>query len=312
VRQSDAEIFGVDTSSGKPVGELALGQAHPNISFDDYKLIPYVNNSKLGLMARSPAHFLQAWQEPSESASEPFRFGRLVHAYILEPETFGDHYKTMPDFEVGIDSKRPKLTKEYKQLVSQWNEQNAGREAILPADWTRLQDIRGVLHLKPRAQEYLRGGSRELTVCWQDQETGIKCKARLDSYQPEKRRIVDLKTSRDAAEFGKSIARFGYDRQAAFYKMGAEAVGLPVDEFCFVVVESDPIHGCISAPLDRFTLRDGELQVRQLLRRLAECKRTGEFPTYLDPETFKKPHWSFVFPEELTAHGRTAAAHSAA
>ena len=151
MRQSDAEIHGVTTSSGY---SLPLGQAFENVSFDAYCKIPYLNNSKLGLMARSPAHFLQAWEQPSDSASEPFRFGRLVHSYILEPDTFGDHYKTMPDFEVGIDSARPKLTKEYKRLVSEWNEQNAGREAILPAAWTRLQDIRGVLHLKPRAQEY--------------------------------------------------------------------------------------------------------------------------------------------------------------
>ena len=121
-----------------------------------------------------------------------------------------------------------------------------------------------------------------------------------------------MKTTRNANEFGKSIARFGYDRQAAFYKMGAEAVGLPVDEFCFVVVESEPIHGCICAPLHPLTLADGELQNRKLLRQRAECRRSGDFPTNFDPDTLKKPPWAFVFPELLQSHGRTAAAHSAA
>ena len=107
--------------------------------------------------------------------------------------------------------------------------------------------------------------------------------------------IYDFKTSRDCRDFGRSIANYGYDRQAAFYLRGCQALGLDVRSFWFVVAETEAPFGVMAAQLDPVTLADGDQQVRQLLLKVHECDKTGIWPSYERQDYWTKPAWAFKY-----------------
>lgn len=69
----------------------------------------------------------------------------------------------------------------------------------------------------------------EKVVLWQDEETGLPCKAKIDAIEFDDGfptgRLIDLKTTRCGTiqEFEASFESYGYYRQAAYYLRGHEA-----------------------------------------------------------------------------------------
>lgn len=74
----------------------------------------------------------------------------------------------------------------------------------------------------------------EVVLVWEDESTGLLCKARVDFVTDNA--VYDIKTSSsDPDSFPKSIAAFGYACQGAHYLSGAAACGLPARVFRFAV-----------------------------------------------------------------------------
>ena len=107
MRQSDAELFGVETSSGEesPLGIFDL------VDFADYLALDAVNNSRLKHAAKSLKHYRHAVENPQPIKSDALRFGSLVHHRKLEPESFRERYHVIPDFSdqvADMKGNRPK------------------------------------------------------------------------------------------------------------------------------------------------------------------------------------------------------------
>ncbi len=263
-----------------------------DLPFDVYRKIKAVNNTRLSLMQRSPLHYDQNTFLESTPAMQ---FGRLAHATQLEPQWVADLYVVMPDLTQGIVDKKPTATKEYKQRVARFQEQNADREIVDADQFQRSIRVVQALAGNERAREYLSGGERELTVIWRDPETCLLCKARLDHYKPG--RVTDLKTTEDASRFKYAIDRYRYHRQSAFYFDGAKAAGLEIDEFCLVAVENQEPFDVRAAPVSRDMLHAGRAEYRGLLNQIAECERVGSWPGCGNPDAWET---SFYTEEEAS------------
>lgn len=302
---SEYEFFGVDSSDGSPPKRRPGWWV--GVEFSDYRKIDALNNSLMTPLAQSAAHYRHAVKTPRDQKSDALAFGSLVHHKKLEPESFSERYAVMPDFadevatKSGKQAANPRATKAYKDRAAEWKRKAAakGKQVIAQGDWERMTGVVDAIHAKESAAAYFRDGRPEVTIVWRDDETGIWCKARADYWQPAADRLVDLKTTRDAREFGRSIATHNYDRQAAWYLRGAQAVGIDATEFVFVVVESSPPFGVVSAPLDQESLADGDAECQRLLNRLHKAKTTGLYEPYHDPATFNKPEWAFRHRPEL-------------
>jgi hypothetical protein len=116
-------------------------------------------------------------------------------------------------------------------LVEQWQQAHADRE-IVTEDWlTTAIGMVGAIAQNEFASQLLNGrGMTEVSLVWDDPDTDIRCKCRVDKLTRIKSAgetsvtLTDLKTTRDASQFEKAIANFAYHRQAAFYADGAAAV----------------------------------------------------------------------------------------
>ena len=182
----------------------------------------FITNSQLGKLAHSPSK-LEHYRRWGQDETNALVFGRAFHQNILEP----DKYKEQV---VSYDgTRRGKVWEEFK-------ESNSNKTIITKGEEKSLINMREKLLSIPKATGLLMGGESEIVNCWEDSQTGVYCKGKVDYIKEENGRkiIVDIKTTQDHTQraFMGSSLKYGYDRQSAFYLDGFDA-----DEFWFIVIE---------------------------------------------------------------------------
>lgn len=257
-------------------------------AFTDYCAIPAINWSRLRHLHDSPLHYRWHSDHPTPDTPAMAR-GRLVHCAALEPDELPLRYAVW-------DSGR-KQGKAWAEFCSV----NESREVVSVAEYETACQIRDAVRSHPIAGPLLTGGMAEQTLTWTDPETHLSCKCRLD-YISDKA-VVDLKTtgSVEAREFGKTVERYCYHGQAAFYMSGVEATcGYQVPPpFVFIAVESDPPHDVAVFTVSEDDLFLGETIVQDLMRRVVECTATGQWPgRYSQAKPLLLPAWAWPPDEE--------------
>lgn len=242
----------------------------PAAEYHDRKL-GVASKSALDRLAQSPAHY-RAWVEgPQPEPTAAMRFGSAFHALVLEPEHFAARYVVRPE---GIDGR----TKDGKA----WLAQAEGRTVLSADEERHMLGMHAAIYTHPAASKLILAGKSEVSLRWTDEITGIACKSRADYWVPEKRLVVDLKSTDDASpsEFAKSVARFRYHIQDAMYRAAFDACGHTIDHFALVAVEKSPPYAVAVYTLDADAVRLGYAAFRQGLETMAECLRTNHWPAY--------------------------------
>lgn len=249
---------------------------YPGLSRSEYEAINAINHSTLKHYGRSPAH--ARWQEmnPSEPTAA-LTIGDATHAYLLEPERYAEQYA------MGLD--RPRRNKEDRTAWAEWEEDNEGKISLKPSEVAAIEHMAQAVRNHPIANAVLNGdGSSEVCVVWRDERTGLDCKGLVDRYgefngYPV---IADLKTTDDASPsfWGRSVARFGYHTQAAWYWKGFKALSDVPRRFIFIVVEKKPPHGCCLYELNADAMFEGQHLNEKRLQMYLKCKDEGKFPSY--------------------------------
>jgi exodeoxyribonuclease VIII len=227
------------------------------ISNADYHADPAISASQLKEISKSPFHYWKRYVDPDRSPSEPtaaMRLGSLVHCAVLEPKELLQRYAVGPDRR----TKEGKATAE-KMLAD-------GIEPVSASDFEQALSMAAAVHSHSTAGLLLgMSGQAEQSFWWDDIATRLRCKCRPDWFDGEL--IVDLKTCQDAspAGFGKSVANFGYQIQAAHYLAGTLAkrfIFVAVEKtypFAVGVYELDPealVHGIQTLQLPGWALKD--------------------------------------------------------
>lgn len=114
------------------------------------------------------------------------------------------------------------------------------------------------------------GAEIEIPQFWNDETTGLPCKARLDIRLPEEGLIVDIKTTSASSqkEFEQNCYRYEYDRQAAYYLDGCRQAGHVADRFILFGVQKQKPHGLYVVEVldDSIFMDKGRRKYRRLLR----------------------------------------------
>lgn len=263
---------------------------HPHVKHAVYheRVQGLASKSALDLVGRSAAHY-KRWLDGAEDKPTPaLILGSALHCAALEPERFAREYAIQPDFG---DCR----FKEAKAERDRWRAANDGKTPLDTADGAAIAGMIASIRNHPKAGPLLTSGTPELTMLWTDPETGLRCKGRADFFAPQFRTAIDIKTTEDARPpaFAKSVANYGYHRQAAFYSNGFEAVGAPIDLFVFVAVEKVEPYLVKVHTLDGDALALGEASIRRDLLAMRSCIESREFVGY-DPEIniISLPPWA--------------------
>lgn len=268
-----------------------------NVPFATYIAWDAINNSRLSRMAMSPAHYQcdTAWE-----STKPLQIGQLVHCGRLEPMAIAQRYVVCPDYHLDGDNKttggestQSKATKYVKSKVSEFTATNAEKEIVPREYYDEVCAIVSSLCQHDDANRLFNDGSdNELSILWRDPETDLLCKARIDKLAKSYGALVDLKTTADIIDFSRSIGRYSYHRQLAFYRWGYSVLTGELLEPWIVAVENKPPYCCHAAPFDDDAIESGESQFRRLLDKLAECRESGVWPGPQFPARWSVPVWA--------------------
>lgn len=266
---------------------------YEGVPFDEYLTWQAVNNSSLGTLRQSAAHYRQACDDKAAEDDKPhFQFGRFVHGGRLEPSKVLQNYVVMPRFEDQLEGnyQKPKASKEYREKVAAFRAANAGLEIVTQQQLDDLLGIVEQLAANELASTWLGGeGPAELSMIWEDQDTGLLCKGRVDKALLSDQLAVDLKTTRDLGRFPWSLVDFGYARQAAFYTDGLRALTGQPFGFAIVAMESSAPYCVQAAIVSDDTITDGRLEYRQALRMIADGRTRRHWPGPAQPAEWELP-----------------------
>ena len=269
-----------------------------DVPFEDYVTWPCVNNSSLGPLEQSPAHYRAA--QDKDRDSDAFRIGRFTHAGVLEPKGVMDRYVVLDRDELargivrsdGTEYANVFATGEYKRRVAEFAEQHAGREIVTQDEYDMIFGVVHQLWRNDRAKTWLGPGCKvEVSLVWDDPRTGLRCKCRVDALNERLDPPVlgDVKTCQNAADFSWAIWKWRYHRQMAFYGDGYHALTGRRAYVGMVAIEKQEPYGVRAAPVGWATLGAGRQLYREALATIAACREANAWPGYQDPDSWEIP-----------------------
>ena len=194
----------------------------------------------------------------------------------------------------------------WSEVKDEWQQNNAHRTVLTQEQWDQLHGMRDAVFAHPAAKALLTGCEfvseySAYAVC---PVTGVTRRVRPDGWRKDGI-VFDLKTTDDAspAGFARSIAKYGYDMQDAYYldtlhlalaQNENEPNGAPhsAKSFVFVAVEKSLPHAVAVYVLDDESKALGRAKYMTALHQYAACERSGSWPAYSGKvQTISLPDW---------------------
>lgn len=246
--------------------------------------------SKSGLddVRHSPLHYLERVTKGSRAPTPALVFGAAFHCALLEPAEYRTLYAVEPDF----GDCRKTANKTAREA---WRKAHAGRRLLDRDDADSIANMCAKVRRHPVAKQLLSGGAAEVTMRWQDPETGLECKGRLDFLLDDRPIALDVKTTDDvrARAFARTVANYGYHRQEAMYRDACAILGRPLTHFAFIAVEKEAPHDVTVNVLDADAVVRGRSSIREDMNLLASCIEKDHWPgTSEHVQTLSLPSWS--------------------
>lgn len=251
------------------------------LSADDYFKANRINCSGLKLINQSPLHYKHSLEQQREE-TQAMKIGSAVHCAVLESSEFEKRYIVMPD---GIDRR----TKEGKALCAEMEE--SGKIILSANDYKMIDGIAQSVKSHESASKLLGNGRPEMTVF--TEIDGVPAKCRIDWYRSNV--IVDLKTTEDASldGFQRSVAKYGYHSQSAWYLDCCESLNIPAQHFIFIAVEKTEPYAVGVYELDSASIEVGRTLNQRALDKYRQCLETNNWHGYpTDIQTLSLPAWA--------------------
>lgn len=235
-----------------------------------------------------PARF--RYDADNSPASKPqFDFGSAAHKLVLGagPEIV----------VIDADSWRTKAAKEERDGAYA-----GGAIPLLAHEWDTVARMSKAIRSHPIASALFDpdAGKPEQSLFWTHDPTGVWRRARLD-WLPDPTSdgqlvIGDYKTTTaaDPDSIAKTVARFGYHQQAAWYLDAVDALLDDPAVFVLVFQEKEPPYLVTVVELDVEAIKLGRRLNNRALNIYAECVALDTWPGYADRhvEAVSLPAWA--------------------
>lgn len=260
---------------------------------EKYHSVKAVSNSGITKLLRCPALF-RAWEDgkADEESSDARLFGSVFHCLSLEPDTFSSRYA------IKRENGSTKAGKEEKAAA-----ESAGLEQVKLDVYDAAQGMADAVNRQRliRKMRQSTDAMREVSIYWQEECGGISisCKARIDflATVPVFGLVaLDLKSTTDAnpEELARSVYKWGYHRQAAWYRRALNAVSMSTSVFVLLAVEKTAPYIVTPANIAPAAQTFGETECDRALSTYAECVKNNEWPCYTkEILELDLPEWAY-------------------
>lgn len=234
----------------------------------------HVSNSALKVFMQNPKVYHDIYVARTRERKPPSKemiLGSLFHALVLEGEIGWKVWS-------GADRR----TKAGKEAWDNFAVESLGFQVLTQEENDTLFAMHDSLWKNDHAAELLNAeGDNETSMQW-THPSGVKLKCRWDRLCHNGTQ-VDIKTVSDPSPefFAKSVDKFRYDVQAAFYSQGLESLAEFRDTpFRFIAVCTEWPHECYVYRLPEDALQIGHETVNRELADLARRHREND---WVDP-----------------------------
>lgn len=250
---------------------------------DEYRQQRGISKSDLDLIHQSPALLEWARNAPTVGSDE-VELGTHVHCAILEPDVFADTYrKASAGGRTAADKARVEAFAEHCK---------ASGKICLDADtYNMVIAMRDSVLAHPTARDLLTGDGISESSIFGELE-GVRVKCRPDRLIRERNILVDVKKVDDIDHIARSIQKFRYYVQAAFYSDIYEQWTGHKPRFIFVAVgerRSIGRHPVRVFELEQAWVDAGRQEYKDDLERAREME---EFGVGMHVEVLELPRWA--------------------
>ena len=251
---------------------------YDDIPWERYFAIDALDNTLLMEYAKSAATGREMELNPRPMSSA-FVIGQALHAAILEPERFKQEYVVPPKIN--------RRTNAGKAAWAEWQEKFSDKVAITREEYDLAMGMKAAVWSRETPAHLLGGeGRNETTILWDDADTGVRCKARLDrlTYWHGWPAVVDVKTCREGQahvdRWPWVMKEFAYHQQAAWYLSGLNTLA-PADRiFVFLAVEKTRPYLTACHAVNEPSIREGRALYRKALQCYLKARETNQYPGY--------------------------------
>jgi hypothetical protein len=256
-----------------------------------------ISKSGLDDIATAPAYFKVRRENPSPPTAAML-LGTVLHALVLEPETFDQRYVAQPADAPRRPNDRERFAKKPSpETVARcmwwgdFEQQNSGKVIVPNEDgptiwdrdvWSTVHFMRDAIMRNGDAAIFLEPGSgiAELSAYWVDPTTNRLCRCRPDFWNQHHNLIIDLKSARAATMTGfqRSVHDYRYDVQGAFYTDGMRMAGEMVHGMVFIACEKEPPYLNATYDVDKEWIREGRISYQRDLYVYSQCMESGDWP----------------------------------
>ena len=225
-------------------------------------------------------------RQDSDKETSAKGMGNVLHLATWEPDAFGERVEIWTDTKTRAKGFQARLA-----------ELPDGHYLVTGDEATAIGQMVLSMKASSRIQQYLRAVTeRELSVVFElvvrsvgeellTEEVRLLCKARLDGLAPRIRRILDLKSTRNAKPraFSYSIKDYGYHHQGAVYLEAARVVAakLGIEEpthHVILAVQNEPVWRAQPYQLSERCIETAWEQLVPAIATMAKCYETGIWP----------------------------------
>jgi len=262
------------------------------ITQDAYNEISAVNWTRLKRLHVSPAHYAH---DPGDTDTASRGMLRAVHCLVLEPDVFDR------DFAI-CTMRRDKRSKAYQAFLAE----HGGKTILNQREHADASAIADAVRAYPAAARLLDhpDARTEVLLRWECSVTGQACKGRADYLllAGDRATLIDLKTVRSVAprEMGRDAARMLYHGQLAHYADAVRVMHPEVEHVAqgILAVEGTAPHDVGLYMLDEAAQYAGQALRDGLMRRLAECRESDDYPGQCpEPAALSLPSWAAGMPD---------------
>ncbi len=257
-----------------------------SLSMSEYQAAKGLSNSQLSVLIDCPFKFYHRFiSDGLQNAvrTPAMEKGTLIHQLILEPEQFDQQYHVIKRM------RRDPRSKAWQEQLS-----IAGDKVILFEDeLAEAKALQTAVMKNTVASALLEVGQCESSIFWEDKTTGLRCKGRPDFIGDGF--VLDVKTSAQSSHkaFAKSMANYGYHRQAAMYLDGLAANGRVMEHFIFLVVETMAPFVVSLFLLKKEDIEQGRREYQKALENYKHFSTNDHWPAYTETvEDITLPLWA--------------------
>lgn len=275
---------------------------YPNMSWDEYRAIPYTNCSTLQWGKVSMMHLKAAIDGRLKREDSPaLAFGRALHLRLLEPDLYQSRVVVCEPCQQAIKTGPrkgdPCGNRGLSVVDGEWRcgthggsdcANEPGIEVLTQSESDAIERAAAAVRNHPAEKLRRAKGHFEVTVI--ADLCGRRIKGRLDKLIESPLTIVDVKkvaapnspseAPGTPAGFERRIAAYGYGMQAALYcDLVAAVTGSTPRWFWLPVEDGEPYSVGAYRATERL-LNAGRNEYMNLLLQLVKCEESGNWPGY--------------------------------